>query len=80
MGNWIENRLLTHVFDAYRKKIWSELYHVFHLTLLNDFGSFASWMSDRLFDFSHSSTASPSIPVVEYPHNVLWQLKSSITT
>ena len=41
----------------------SGLYPFFHISLLNDFGSFALCMSDRLFDSSHSSTASPSLSV-----------------
>ena len=38
----------------------SGLYPCFHIALLNDFGSFALCMSDRLFDSAHSSTASPA--------------------
>ena len=41
----------------------SWLYPFFHIALLNDFGSFALYMSDRLFDSAHSSTASPSLSV-----------------
>ena len=46
---------------------------------MNDFGSLALCMSDRLFDSAHSSTASPSLSVEVYPQSVLWPLKSSIT-
>ena len=55
----------------------SGLYPFFHIALLNDFGSFAVCMSDRLFDSAHSSTASLSLSVVVYPH--VWLLKSPIT-
>ena len=48
------------------------LYPFFHLTLLNDFGSFALCMSDRLFDSAHSSTAYPSLSVEVYLQSVLW--------
>ena len=55
------------------------LYHIFHIALLNDVGSFALCMSDRLFDSAHRSTASPSLSVEVYPQSVLWRLKSPIT-
>ena len=41
-------------------KMRSGLKHFFHLALLNDFGSLASWMSVK----SHCSTASPSLSVL----------------
>ena len=56
----------------------SVLYPVFHIALLNDFGSFALCMSDRLFDSAHISTASPSLSVEVNPQSVLWLLKSPI--
>ena len=40
-------------------KMRSGLKPFFHLSLLKDFGSFASWMSIRLFDSAHSTTATP---------------------
>ena len=49
----------------------SEWYPFFHIALLNDFGSFALCTSDRLFDSSHSSTASPSLSVEVYPQCVV---------
>ena len=42
----------------------SGLYPFFHLALMNDFGSLASRISDRLLDSAHCSTASPSVLVV----------------
>ena len=57
-------------------KMRSELYPFFHIALLNDFGSFALWMSENLFGSAHCSTASPSLSVVVYPQRVLWLLKS----
>ena len=60
-------------------KMRSGLYPFFHIALLNEFGSFASWMSDNLFESAHCSTASPSLSVVVYPQRVLWLLKSPIT-
>ena len=55
------------------------LYPFFHIALLNDFASFALWMSGNLFESAHCSTASPSLSVVVYPQRVLWLLKSPIT-
>ena len=55
-----------------------ELFDVANIALLNDFGSFALCMSDRLFDSAHSSTASPSLSVEVYPQSVLWLLKSQL--
>ena len=40
-------------------KMRSGLYPSFHLALLNDFGSFALWISVKLYEFSHCSTAFP---------------------
>ena len=60
-------------------KMRSGLYRFFHIALLNDFGSFALWMSDNLFESAHCSTASPSLSVVVYPQRVVWLLKSPIT-
>ena len=67
----------SHIFDDANMR--SGLYPFFHIALLNDFGSFALCMSDRLFDSAHSSTASPSLSVEVYPQSVLWLLKSPIT-
>ena len=62
----------SHIFEMFDDaNMRSGLYSFFHITLLNDFGSFALCMSDRLFDSAHSSTASPS--------SVLWLLRSPIT-
>ena len=46
------------------------LHPLFHIALLNDFGSFALCMSDRLFESAHFSTDSLSLFVVVYPQNV----------
>ena len=75
---WIGSRTdISHIFemfdDAY-KRSW--LYPFIHITMLNDFGSFALCMSDKLFDSAHNSTASPSLSVEVYPQSVLWLLKS----
>ena len=79
VGHCIENRLLTHIemFDDANMRLG--FYRFFHISLLNDFGSFALCMSDRLFDSAHSSTASPSLSVKVYPQSVLRLLKSPIT-
>ena len=70
----------SHIFDMfYDATMKSGLYPFFHIALLNDFGSFALCMSDRLFDSAHSSTASPSLSVEVYHQSVLWLLKSPIT-
>ena len=55
------------------------LYPFFHLALLNDFVSFALWISVKLHESTHWSTAFPSSSVVVYPYVVLWLLKSPIT-
>ena len=47
--------------------------------LLNDFDSFALWMSDNLSESAHCSTASPTPSVVVYPQKVLWLVKSPST-
>ena len=57
----------------------SGLYAFLHIALLNDFGSFALCISDRLCDSAHKSTASPPLSVDLYPQSVLWMLKSRIT-
>ena len=53
------------------RKMRSRLYPLFHIALLNDFGSFALCMSDRLFESAHCSTDSPSLFVVVYAQSVL---------
>ena len=80
MGDWIENRLLTHIWNVWRCKYEVWVYPFFHIALLNDFGSFALCMCESLiqFDSAHSSTASPSLSVEVYPQSVLWLLKSPI--
>ena len=57
------------MFDDANTRSW--LYHFSYIALLNDFGSFALCMSDRLFDSAHSSTASPSLSVEVYPQSVV---------
>ena len=48
--DWIKNRLLTHIGKMFEDtKMRSGLYPFSHIALLNDFGSFALWMSDNLF-------------------------------
>ena len=76
-GDWIQNRLLTHIRNVWRYK--DEVRVVCLLPYWNDFGSFALWMSDNLFESAHCSTASSSPSVVVYPQRVLWLLKSPIT-
>ena len=67
----------SHTFEMFDDAIMrSVLYTFFHIALLNDFGSFALCMSDRLFDSVHIS---PSLSVEVYPQSVLWLLKSPIT-
>ena len=49
----------SHIFEMFDDaNMRSGLYPFFYISLLNDYGSFALCMSDRLFDSSHSSTAS----------------------
>ena len=60
---------ISELFDD--ENMLSGLYPFFHIALLNDFGSFALCMSDRLFDSAHSSTASPLLSVEVYPQSVL---------
>ena len=70
----------SHIFEMfYDENMRSGLYSFFHIAMLNDFGSFALCMSDRLFDSAHSFTASPSLSVEVYHQRVLWLLKSPIT-
>ena len=57
------------MFEDTKKR--SGLYSFFHIALLNDFGSFALWMSDNLFESAHCSTASPSLSVVVYPQRAV---------
>ena len=57
----------------------SGLYPFFYIALLNDFGSLALCMSDRLFESVHCSTETPSLFVLVYPQSILWLLKSPIT-
>ena len=45
-------------------KMRSGLYPFFHLALLKDFGSLASWISVRSHESVHCSTASPLLSVV----------------
>ena len=76
----IESRTGSHISEMFEDtKMRSGLYPFFHIALLNDFGSFALWMSDNLFEYAHCSTASPSLSVVVYPQRVLWLLKYPIT-
>ena len=50
----------SHIFEMLDDaNMRSGLIPFFHITLLNDFGSFALCMSDRLFDSAHMYTASP---------------------
>ena len=56
IGRWIQN-----MFEDTKMRFG--LYPFFHVALLNDFGSFALWMSDNLFKSVHCSTA----VVVVYP-------------
>ena len=51
----------SHIFEMFDDaNMRSGLYPFFHTALLNDFGSFALCMIERLFDSAQSSTASPS--------------------
>ena len=77
----IESRTdLSDIFEMFEDtKMRSGLYPFFHIALLNDFGSFAMWMSDNLFESAQCSTASPSLSVAVYPQRVLWLMKSPIT-
>ena len=70
----------SHISEMFKDtKMRSGLYPFFHITLLNDFGSFALSMNDNLFESAHCSTASPSLSVVVYSQRLLWLLKSPIT-
>ena len=52
----------VHIFEMFDDvNIRSGLYPFFHIALLNDFGSFALCMSDRMFNSAHRSTASSSV-------------------
>ena len=63
----------SHISEMFEDtKIRSGLYPFFHIALLNDFDSFALWMSDNLFESAHCSIASPSLSFVVYPQSVLW--------
>ena len=54
----------SHIFEMFDyANMRSGLYPFFHIALLNDFGSFALCMNDKLFDSAHSSTAFPSLSV-----------------
>ena len=58
----------SHISEMFEDtKMRSGLYPFFHIALLNDFGSFALWMSDNLFESAHCSTASLSLSIVVYP-------------
>ena len=49
----------SHISEMFEDtKMMSGLYPFFHIALLNDFGSFALWMCDNLFESAHCSTAS----------------------
>ena len=62
----------SHIFEMFDDaNIRSGLYPFFHIALLNDFGSFALYMSERLFGSAHNYTASPSLSVEVYPQSVL---------
>ena len=70
----------SHLFEMFDDaNMRSGLYPSFHIALLNDFGSFALCLSDRLFNSAHSSTASPSLSVEVYPQGVLRLLTWPIT-
>ena len=59
----------SHISEMFEDtKMRSGLYPFFHIALLNDFGSFALWMSDNLFESAHCSTASLSLSIMVYPH------------
>ena len=51
----IESRTdFSHISEMFEDtKIRSGLYPFFHIARLNDFGSFALWMSDNLFESAH---------------------------
>ena len=58
----------SHISDMFEDtKMMSGLYPFFHISLLNDFGSFALCMSDNMFESADCSTASPSLSVVVHP-------------
>ena len=73
MGGGIGSRTdFTHIFEMFDDpNMRSGLYPFFHIAVLNDFGSFALCMSDRLFDSAHSFTASPLLLVEVYPQCVV---------
>ena len=62
----------SHIFEMFDyANMRSGLYPFFHIALLNDVGSFALCMSDKLFDTAHSSTTSHSLSLEVYPQSVL---------
>ena len=68
----------SHISEMFEDtKMRSGLYPFYNIALLNDFGSFALWMSDNLFESAHCSTASPSLSVVVYPQRVLCAVEIS---
>ena len=77
MGSRTDFSHISEMFDD--KKMRSRLYPIFHIALLNDFGSFTFCMSDRLLESVYCSTDSPSLSVVVYFQSVLWLLKPPIT-
>ena len=77
MGSRTDYSHISEMFED--TKMRSGLYPVFHNALLNDFGSFALCMSDRLFESAHCPIDSPSLFVVVHLQSVLWLLKSPIT-
>ena len=75
MCGGLDREQTSHIFEMFDDaNMRSGLYPFFHIALLNDFGSFALCMSDRLFDSDQSSTTSPSLSVEVYPQSVLWLL------
>ena len=53
----------SHISEMFEDtKMRSGLYPFFHIALLNDFSSFALWMSDNLFESAHCSTACCCLP------------------
>ena len=69
----------SHISEMFEDtKMRSGLYPFFHIALLNDFGSFALWMSDNQFESANCSIVSPSLSAVVYHQRVLWLLKSPI--
>ena len=54
----------SHISEKFEDtKMRSGLYPFFHIALLNDFGSFAVWMTDNLFESANCSTAFRRYPL-----------------